>query len=203
MTARAGMSALIADLRSMTAAGTADYSLAGTAYWSDTQLQTVLDKYRTDVYYDEMTPIPHYPAGGGVEYLTYRAHYNNLEDGTAITITDPTGGTVGTSDYTLDAPRGIVTFGTDRMATGTVTYYLTGQTFDPNSAAADVWNQKASHYVTAYDFSTDNHNLRRGQIIDNCLKMAKEYTNRQPVFSVNIDRSDTDVALDDDESYWR
>jgi hypothetical protein len=197
------MSALITNLRSMTAAGSADYSLAGSAYWTDDQLQTVLDKYRVDVYYDDMVPIPHYPAGGGIEYLVYRAHYKNLEDGTAITITDPAGGTVGTADYTIDAPRGIITFDTDRAATGTITYYLSGQAYEPNSAAADVWNQKASHYVTAYDFSTDNHSLRRGQIIDNCLKMAREYTSRKPIFSVTMERSDTNPDETEDEAYWR
>ena len=199
MTARSGMSTLITNLRSMTASGSTEYTVNGTAYWTDEHLQAVLDKYRVDVYYDEMVPIPKYPSGGGVEYFTYRAHYENLESGTALTVTDPTGGTIDAADYTLDAARGVVTFDTDRMATGTLTYYLSGQTYEPNSAAADVWGQKAAHYVTAYDFSTDNHSLRRGQIIDNCLKMARQYSNMKPVFSVTMERSDTSCPSDDED----
>jgi len=44
MTARDGMTNIIATLRAWTEAGTADYSVAGTTYWDDGQLQDTLDR---------------------------------------------------------------------------------------------------------------------------------------------------------------
>ena len=47
MTARTGMADLITELRGFVEAGTADYSIVGSAgttnYWDDTQLQNILE----------------------------------------------------------------------------------------------------------------------------------------------------------------
>jgi len=48
MAARTGMNDLITELRGMTNAGSADTTIAGTAYWSDNQLQAILDRNRFD-----------------------------------------------------------------------------------------------------------------------------------------------------------
>ena len=49
MSARTGMANLIIRLRGMVQSGTADYTVAGSAYWTDDQLQDGLDKYRRDI----------------------------------------------------------------------------------------------------------------------------------------------------------
>lgn len=192
---RTTMSDLILTLRGLTSAGSAEYTVNGSAYWTDDQLQAVLDRHVCNVRHAELQPIGQVGAGGSISYYDYQSSKRFFETtggGTSrFIVQDESGGTIGTAAYTVDYPRGLVTFGT---ATGGLSRYVTGFSFDLNAAAADVWNQKASHYVTAYDFSTDNHSLRRGQIIDNCLKMAKEYGSGGAVYTVSVDRSDTDEA---------
>ena len=189
--ARSTMADLVGNLRSLTNAGANEYAVAGVPFWTDKQLETILDRHATYIR-DESLKIQHtIEAAGSVSYYDYQSSYRFLENTSGGTsrfiIRDETHTVVGTAAYTVDYPRGLVTFGT---STAGVARYLTGYSYDLNAAAADVWYQKASHYVTAYDVSTDNHNLKRSQIIQGCLTMAKEYDSGSQVFSVSIDRGD-------------
>ena len=190
--ARASMADLIVNLRSLTNAGANEYTVAGNPYWTDAQLQTVLDRHAIYINHEALYPRATYEAGGSVAYYDYQSLHRFFEStsgGSArFIVQDETGAQVGTAGYSVDYPRGLVTFGT---ATGGLSRYATGYSYDLNATAADIWAQKASHYVVAYDVSTDNHNLRRSQIIDNCLKMSKEYAAGAAVRSITIDRSDT------------
>ena len=93
--------------------------------------------------------------------------------------------------YTTDYYRGLVTFAAD---TGGSAYYLTGRTFDLNSAAADIWRQKAAHYAGEFTFSTDNHRIEKGALINNALKMAQVYAVNAPPTVTTLYRSDIDVT---------
>lgn len=189
--ARASMADLITNLRSLTAAGMTDYSVAGNPYWTDAQLQTVLDRHGRIVRHEELTSIA-YTGVGTVAWFDYQSakrFYEATDGGTArFVVQDETGATVGTAAWTADYPRGLITFGTSTLG---ASRFLTGYSYDLNAAAADVWAQKASHYVSAYDVSTDNHSLKRSQIIQNCLLMSKEYARDAAVSSVTMERSDT------------
>lgn len=193
--ARASMADLITTLRGLCNAGSAEYAVNSTYYWTDAQLQAVLDRHVYVINHDELTPQQKVNSGGTVTYLEYQSPRRFLETtdaGTArFIVQNESGGTVASTAYSVDYPRGVITFTAD--TTG-LSRYLTGYSYDMNAAAADVWSQKASHYVTAYDFSSDNHNLSRGQIIKNCLTMAKEYGAGAMVYSVSIERSDTNVS---------
>ncbi len=57
-TARSGMSDIITELRLRASAEANEYSIAGAQYWTDAQLQTILDNNRTDYIYDEMVSVP-------------------------------------------------------------------------------------------------------------------------------------------------
>jgi hypothetical protein len=189
--ARASMADLIVNLRSLTNAGALEYTVAGNPYWTDKQLQTVLDRHVTNIRDEVLRPIETIEAGGSTSYYDYQSSYRFLESTSGGTsrfiLKDETYAALGTAAYTVDYPRGLITFGT---TTAGLTRYLTGFSYDLNAAAADVWSQKAAHYVTAYDVSTDNHSLKRSQIIQGCLTMAKEYASGSQVFSVSIDRGD-------------
>jgi hypothetical protein len=191
-TARASMADLITNLRSLTNAGALEYTVAGNPFWTDKQLQTVLDRHVTYIRDEVLRPLETISAGGSTSYFDYQSSYRFLEStvgGTSrFIVKDETYTAIGTAAYTVDYPRGFVTFGT--TTTG-LTRYLTGYSYDLNAAAADVWSQKAAHYVTSYDVQTDNHGLKRSQIIQNCLTMAKNYSSGAMVFSVSVDRSDT------------
>lgn len=191
--ARESMADLITILRGMTWANPFDYQVAGVPYWSDAQLQTVLDRHASTIRHAELRPLPTVGAGGSISYFDYQSPRRFFESTIAGTsrfiIQDNTGATVGTAAYTVDYPRGLVTFGTTTIG---LSRYVTGYSYDLNAAAADIWTQKAAHYASAYDFSTDNHSLSRSQLIKNALTMAKEYGSGGAVYTVSVDRSDTD-----------
>ncbi len=195
---RASMADLLTTLRGLTTAGSVEYTVNAVSYWTDVQLQAVLDRHVTPIRHEELNPIAQVGIGS-IGYFDYQSSYRFFETtdaGTArLTVQDQTGATIGTAAFTVDYPRGLISFGTSTLGQ---TRYVTGYSYDLNAAAADVWSQKAAHYVTAYDFSTDSHNLSRGQIIKNCLTMSKEYAAGAKVYSVSIDRSDTGCYTDGD-----
>lgn len=191
MTARTSMAELLLTLRGLTNAGSAEYTVNAVSYWTDQQLQDVLDRHVTQIRHEELYAIV-YTGIGTIAYFDYQASRRFLETTDAGTsrfvIQNETGATISTAAWSVNYPRGLVTFGTD---TEGLTRYLTGYSYDMNAAAADVWQQKAAHYVTAYDVATDNHNLRRSQIIQNCMMLAKEFAAGAAVYSVSVERSDT------------
>src|SRR5258708_6710037 len=80
MPARSGISNLIRRLRGMTQAGTADYTVASIAFWSDDYLQEVLDLYRTDYQFASLQADPEL-IGGTLVYKNYYAPDGNFEEG--------------------------------------------------------------------------------------------------------------------------
>jgi hypothetical protein len=199
MTARTGLSYIITELRGMTDAGTADYTVAGAAYWTDDQLQVILDNHRHDLTLVELQAREQYSSGGTLQYFDYYAPYGYFEQttgGSAIFyVQDGSYAIMGTTTYTPDYRRGVVSFAADTSGS---TYYLTGRSYDIYGAAADIWRRKASHYTTSVNFSTDNHSVSMGAVIENCLKMAQYYqaqagtTSGGAMGATTIERPDTD-----------
>lgn len=187
---------MIARLRGFTNAGTADYTVNSIAYWSDDQLQTVLDAHRVDFYAHELEQITA-TEGGAIVWKTYRAPYRNLEGGTVnFLLVDFQGTPAGTADYTADYPTGTITFSANQAGKS---WYLTGRAYDIYATAADIWRSKAAHASAEFDFSTDNHSIKGSQLSIQCLKMA-DYYERQSMMSsllvngghtVLIERGDT------------
>ena len=58
MTVRTTMAELITDLRALTDASTSDYTAGGVTFWSDQQLQDILDGRRTAVRFIQMSAQP-------------------------------------------------------------------------------------------------------------------------------------------------
>lgn len=192
MSARTGMTELIKTLRAMTHTSTNDYTLGTVIYWSDDHLQTILDAHRQEVIYDRLQYVDEYDAGGTLSVKRYYSSFGNYEQTTGGTsifqIVDATHVNVGTANYTPNYERGEITFSAN---TGGSTYYLLGRSYDLNRAAADVWRQKAVAVSEKVDFSTDNHNIRRSQLIQNCMLMVQVYEAKAGPRNVQVDRSDT------------
>lgn len=189
MTARTGMTTLISTLRSMTNAGTADYTIAGVSFWSDDEVQRVLDRYRLDVKRVELYPIESYDSGT-VVYKEYRSPYVNLESGTAVfELETAAGSTLGTANYTMDYIRGVATFATSQGGTA---YFMTASTYDLNAAAADLWRMKAAQVANLVNFSTDNHSISRSDLRKSYLDMANYYASQGAPHTVKIVRDDVD-----------
>lgn len=194
--ARSGMLDLITELRSMTEATPGDYSIAGNPYWTDAQLQDVLDINRRDVVWEALQSYPYHIAGGSLSYKDYRSAYGFYEattGGTEIfTVQDSTGAYVAAGSYTPDYRRGVVLFGANQAGTA---YYLTGRSYDLHAAAAAVWRRKAAHVApSSFDFSTDNHSISRSQVYNHCLEMAEFFEGKSgdAIQSVSMFRSDVE-----------
>lgn len=198
MTARAGMTDLIEQVRGLTQAGTADFMLGTVAYWSDDHIQRALDKTRRDIYQVELEQWPALGTANVYEYYEYRAPHGNLESGTAVfKIQQLNGGTAPTN--TPDYNTGIITFTAD---TGGTAYMLTARTYDLHAAAADVWRGKAANSANYFDFKTDNHDIKRSQFHAHCLEMAAYFVGISETQSFNvttITRADVVPAGDGDE----
>lgn len=187
MTARTGMSVLITTLRGMTNAGSADYTIAGSAYWTDDQLQTVLDHHRQDVYDAPTFPIAQNVSGTGI-YKIYDTGLEYLEQGTAaFYLKDSAGSTVGTAGYTMDYERGIATFTADQKGSA---YYATAASYNVNAAAADVWKRKAAQVANMVSFTADGVHVSKSDMIKNCLEMAKYYSGQAGVMTATMTRGD-------------
>lgn len=177
-TARAGLVDLITDLRSLGNVGSNDFQVDGFPQFSDGRLQDILDNYRQDHFRVEMEPVDSY-SGGTVVYKDYylgKQYVEQTTGGTSIFYVEDTAGSiVGTAQYTADYRRGKLTFGSD---TGGSTLYWYGRSYDLNRAAAEIWRRKAAYYGNQFDFSTDNHSVKRSTLYRQCLEMATFYEAR-------------------------
>ncbi len=188
MTARTGMADLILQLRSMSDAGTADYTIAGVTYWTDDQLQTTLDLNRRDIIREYLTSIHTELGGGSIAFYDYRSRFQHLESGTAVfLVKDTTGTTSGTANWSADYNRGLITFIADQVGTA---YTLTARSYNLNGAAADVWRQKAAQTSKLYSFQAGGQSFTRAQWHTNCIEMANEYDQLSLPTQISITRGD-------------
>jgi hypothetical protein len=197
--ARTGMATLISNLRDLGVAGTADYTLGTTTYWTDAQVQTVLDKHKVFVNSEQLQPIETLN-NGTVLYTEYRSQFGNFEETTGGTtifvIKNSIGSVFGTSNWSADYANGIINFTANTAGTP---YYLTGTSYDVYGAAADVWRMKSGHHAQSIDFSTDNMSVKRGQLMKNDMEMANYYAGMGRVRHMAFDRDDTPGCYRKDE----
>jgi hypothetical protein len=189
--ARAGMATLVSSLRNYGVMGVNDYTIAGVPYWSDAQVQTVLDKHKVFVNSEQLQPIETMN-NGTVLYTEYRSQFGNFEETTGGTtifvIKNSTGSVFGTSNWSADYANGIITFTANTAGTP---YYLTGTSYDVYGAAADVWRMKSGHHAQSLDFTTDNMSVKRGQLMKNDMEMANYYAGMGRVKHMSFERDDT------------
>lgn len=189
--ARTGLADLITELRELTDANVDDYTIAGVPYWSDKQLEKILDNNRTDLKWVEMEA----QAEGSGAYYDYAIGYGNLEQttgGTAIfMVQDVDGASISSALYSVDYKRGVVTFASD---TENTTYWATGRSYDLNGAAAEVWRRKQAHYHTAVNFKTDNTSIDRRQLYENAKEMCEYFEGLSSggFATIAVLRNDTD-----------
>lgn len=185
--ARSGMANPILRLRTMVDAGSADYTVNGVTYWTDDQLQTVLDQRRFDVFSEELQVIATNDGSGTARYYDYYCTPGEYEEGaTVFQVTNSLGSAV-TPD-SINYQIGHVSFGTvDQHGTA---YFLTARRFDLSGAAADVWRRKAAHVAKAYDFNADGQSLSRSQLMKQAMEMANLFAMQAEPMHAEIRRSD-------------
>src|SRR5688572_96268 len=137
--ARSGMSNLIQRVRGLSDAGTADYTAGTVSYFSNDQIQDLLDGNAQFLIDTPLTWLPQ-NIGGTVSYLVAQSPYRDFEEAESGTarwaIRTGAGSLVGTASYSTDYRAGRVTFTSSQ---GGSAYYLTAFTYDVYQAAADLW----------------------------------------------------------------
>jgi hypothetical protein len=158
--ARSGMADIIAELRSLTETSANDYAIGNAIFWSDKQLQDILDRNAFELENEMMQLIPTRKTGGYsyTEYYIGRKWIEQDASGTSLfKVRDATGAIISTSLYTVDYNVGEVSFNADQVVA--VNYFVDCYSYDIMTSAADIWRKKMVHYASAYNFSTDNHSV--------------------------------------------
>ena len=184
--ARTGMQTLIDTVRGFANADPDEWTVSTDSsivtYWSDDEIQRVLDRHKQEYIHELMDAQPTYESGSSV-YKRYLLGVANVESGTAVFKVEDVSGTV--SGYTADYTRGIVTFSTDQSGKS---FYWSGFAYDLYAAAADIWRMKASHVAGLVDFSTDGHSIKRSQQAQQYLNMSQYYQSRSASEGVQTSR---------------
>jgi hypothetical protein len=148
--------------------------VGGTTYWSDDDIEDVLDSNTKFVIDTPLTWQPQSIGGGTVTYVVAESLYRDFEEaesGTARWIVrDGPGAEIGTATYTTDYRQGRLTFSSDQGGTA---YYLTAYSYDIHAAAADLWVQRMANFADWYDFAADNQKFSRSQAWDHAEKQQK------------------------------
>lgn len=175
MTARSGMSTLITDLRGMTDVGTAEFTAGGVVWFTDDQLEDVLDRHVVH-YTRHLLPAMPEDIGGTAIYKRYQLPTSNLEgtaSGTAVwRLENSAGSAFAYADFEIDHPLAIITMDSDQQGSA---LYLTARGFGLSAAAAEVWSRKGDFYANRFDVRTDNHDLKRSQLVKAARDAAAHY----------------------------
>lgn len=183
-TPRAGMVNLISQLRGFTQAGEGDYTVKGVSYWTDEQLQAVLDRHHRDIFNWPLNGEPELYAGDTVYkdyYLPGKFFEESTSGETAWRIHDGSGVTI-TDSHTIDYNMGHIRFAADRSNDSSV--YIRCRAYNLYAAAAEIWRTKAAHVTQAsyssniVEWSSDNHTVKRNsaqQSQTTYMSMARDY----------------------------
>lgn len=172
-------------LRAMCNCGATDYTVNGVDYWTDTQLQTILNQYSVDTYQKELIPMDEL-LGGVYNYIHYSLGNTFIESATfALYDSNYIAVTTGFSvDYTL----GLVTF---TASTNGMPYYASFRSYDINRAASEVWRMKAAHFAQKVNMKAGNQSINLSDQMAQALQMAAYYSQQAGARSISFERDDT------------
>jgi hypothetical protein len=177
MAIREGMTELVARLRQLTRAADSEYTLSSVAYWTDDQLQDILDENRTShiaVYLEAQSS----RVDGAIVYLTFimpeslKYVERAPSSGTSYFIVRDSQGYEPDDAYTVNYPAREITFTADQTS---VSYYLDCRSFDLYNAAIQVLDGRIAFYSTKVDWQSDNHRISASQELETLRKLRGEY----------------------------
>ena len=70
---------------------------------------------------------------------------------------------------------------------------------DYNSAAAEIWGEKAACLAGAFDYSGDGGNMSRSQVFEHCQKMAAYFRSRGGLKILRVVRDETQTPVWDED----
>lgn len=203
MATRAGVDYIIAEVRRITGAGTAEFTIVNQAgstvtFYTDEQIEQILDSRRIRLSRHQMVYEPELSAGGGTSvYKHAKIGYAWVEDETAggttadMMITDSQGSIIGTANYTFSAEDGFVSFTADQRGSAR---FITGWVHNPYKASVDVLTSWLNELVKMPDFQTDNMRVwrsNRADAVRRQIEDLKELAGMAPYLEVHtMDRGD-------------
>lgn len=192
MAIRQGLTSIVNELRRMADVGTAEYTVAGSAYWSDDDLQKALDRRSVLYHRIPLEPVPDF-VNGNTEYRRYELTrprdlpIEGTASGTVWFRLYSGQGTTITTGYTLSSDDGMIRFDADMM--GSV-LYVDYTVHNPYLAARDVLYARAVHEVRRFDVRTDAHTLSRSQLAKGYRELGDHYAKLSPPVSTQRRRND-------------
>lgn len=182
MPVRESMLGFIKELRRMTDASSTETFVDGVQYWTDDQLQTILDMYRRDVL--DVTLLPAYQKEAGSN-VTYRYYIPDTvgtwieNDPLYLQVLDENGNVL--TDYTYDTSNRYILFNSN---TDGAIRLLRCRFFDLRLAASRVWFDKAGHRVALIDWKAGGQSLNEDQEYQHCMQMFELYSGGDGVKSI-------------------
>jgi hypothetical protein len=175
MAVRSTMAALISRVRLLI------NDTGSTQYFTDQQIQDVLDATRMDMRYLVLTPAPTY-VGNTLQYLDYYADFTDWEDDVAFRqwLTNPV------TPSSSENITGHWVF----SATTLPPVYLVGKTYDVYRCAADLLERLSAQWVLRYNVNVDGQTLQRSQVAIALQNLAHTYRLKQRPHVISISRSD-------------
>jgi len=197
MATRAGIDYIIDEVRRITGAGTAEYSLVDQAgatvtYYTDEQIERILDSRRIRMARHQVLYEPELNTGGTTIYQHAKVGFAWVEDETAggadnnMKITDNVGSVIGTASYTFSAEDGYISFTADQVGSAR---YVTGWIHNPYKAAVDVLTSWLNELVKQPDFQTDNMRVwrsARAEAVRQQISDLKEMAGMAPYMETHL-----------------
>jgi hypothetical protein len=202
MAVRSTMANLITRVRLMV------FDPAGASqFFTDQQIQDRLDYSRQDIRYESLSIAPTIVNIASTNnqpstiYADYYSSWGDWEEDAVLQGQDTSGNawkvlTPVASDYLV----GHFQFELTPFVNGTVPgqlppCFITGKTFDPNCAAADLLEFWAASLACAYDINVDGQSLKRSQMMQGKLMMSQYYRRLAKPRITKMARRDVAVEL--------
>jgi hypothetical protein len=166
MAARSGVQYVIDQVRRLSGAGTAEYTVGTITFFSDDEIERILDSRRVRMARYPLTFEETRSGDGSAIYLyahTGQQWIENVVNGGSsdqFYISDSKGSLIGTASYTLSPEDGFVTFTADQNGSER---YITGWIHNPYMGALDVLTAWQTQLAQQPDWATDNMKVSRSQ----------------------------------------
>jgi hypothetical protein len=183
-----GAMTLVETLRRMLGVAPDQYTVGDTAYWTDAQLQAVLDDHVSA----RLIQLPIQLAsstdaqGRIVQRHGQIPRFAGTLDTPSVVITDIRGVEIGPDTYTVE-PDGRIKFDDDQRSS---IPHASALAYDLNAAAAEICDAWAAALSSAYDVSMDGQSLKRSQAADAIAQRAATFRAKALPKTVRLTRRD-------------
>lgn len=179
------MTDLIATLRRLTGAGPTEYRIGADTYWTDEQLQDVIDaRVSARLIQAQVELIGSIDDEGRTVFVNGRVRFPGTLDTATATVVDTGGQAISGATIHDD---GRVEFAADQVST---TPLLSGLAYDLYGAGADVLTSWASAVKGGVDIAEDGQSFKRSQGHQQISAQAAALRAKAVVGTVSLSRSD-------------